>query len=507
LKEIHKENRECAHRLFQCVAAASRPLRVEELAEFLAFDFEAGSIPTFLPDWRSEDPTHTVLSTCSSLLAVVDDGHGFQVIQFAHFSVKEYLTSKRLAETKDTISCFHVFMTPAHTVIAQACLGILLNLDENITTGSLRDFPLARYAAEHWVEHALFENVSSSVEDGIKRLFDPSESHLSTWVWIYDPEYPTLDHSFEGPPPEARATPLHYAISCGMPDVATFLIVEHSQDVNAREIPFGQTPLHTASRHGDVELAQVLLEHGAEIDALDNEGKTSICLASEIGHVELVQFLLKQGADAEAQDDVIDRSPLETAVLYGCMEVARVLLEHGVDANAQNKRGHTPLFMASEWGNPAAARLLLSYGADVKARCKDNQTLLHVAIGEEITRLLLELGVDANALDIKNRTPLHCASDRHVEVVQVLLEHGVDANARDVNNVTPLHVASGAFCWGYSDLSGEPRATARLLLQYGSDIHARDDQGQTPFMIATARRYNNVMQLLLEHGAEDHRLS
>ena len=73
LKEIDKSNWEYAHRLFQCVTAASRPFRVEELAEFLAFDFDSGPTPAFLADWRPEDPTHTVLSTCSSLLAVVDD--------------------------------------------------------------------------------------------------------------------------------------------------------------------------------------------------------------------------------------------------------------------------------------------------------------------------------------------------------------------------------------------------------------------------------------------------
>jgi hypothetical protein len=108
----------CTLRLFQCVAVASRPLRVRELAEILAFDFEEGSTPTFLADWCPEDPAQAVLSTCSSLLAVFDDDDGFQVIQFAHFSVKEYLTSERLAKAMDTISRFHVSMTPAHTIIA-----------------------------------------------------------------------------------------------------------------------------------------------------------------------------------------------------------------------------------------------------------------------------------------------------------------------------------------------------------------------------------------------------
>ena len=132
---------------------AARPLYVEELAGILAFDFDVESTPKFRPERRSEDPVHTVLSTCSSLLAVVDvDGR--RVVQFAHFSAKEYLTSARLAETKGNISRFQVSMTPAHTIIAQACLGILLHLDENITEDELKDFPLAEYAAKYWVVHA-----------------------------------------------------------------------------------------------------------------------------------------------------------------------------------------------------------------------------------------------------------------------------------------------------------------------------------------------------------------
>ena len=73
LREIHKPDWEFAHRLFQFITVAVRPLRVEELAELLAFDFEAGLIPKFHEDWRLEDPIYTVLSACPSFLAVVDD--------------------------------------------------------------------------------------------------------------------------------------------------------------------------------------------------------------------------------------------------------------------------------------------------------------------------------------------------------------------------------------------------------------------------------------------------
>jgi ankyrin repeat protein len=471
LEEIDEQNWDYAHRLFQCVAAASRPLRAEELAEFLAFDFDAGSTPTFLADWRSEDPENEVLSICSTLLVVVKPPWGSPVIQFAHFSVKEYLTSARLAETKDTTSRFHVSMTPAHTIVAQACLSVLLHLDRNITKDRLKDFPLAEYAAEHWVDHARIENVPSKVQDGVKCLFDPSKSHLSVSVWIYNPDPLRRRSRRSERPVEAGVTPLHYAAACNMHDIAMFLIVEHSQDVNACDF-LEETPLHVSSRLGHVEITRVLLKHGADIEVRDRSGYSSLSLVSRPGH----------------------------------LGVARVLLEHGADANVQDKERFTPLYWASDLGKPAIAQVLLSHGADVSAQCEDSQTPLHRARDEEVARLLLEHGADANALDIKNRTPLHGVSELgRVGAARVLLEHGADANARDANNATPLHLASNSEYDPYRD-DDDYLGVVRLLLQYSSDICARDDEGRTPFMRATEEKDHEIMQLLLEHGAEDHRV-
>ena len=464
MEEIDKKNWEYAHRLFQCVAAASRPLRVNELAEFLAFDFEAGSTPTLLAEWRPEDPAHTVLSICSSLLSVVNPDGGSPVIQFAHFSVKEYLTSARLIKAKDTISRFHVSMTVAHTIVAQACLGVLLHLDESITKGSLEEFPLAEYAAEHWVGHARFENVSSNVQDGLQRLFDPRKSHLSVWVWVYDPEEPQRRSERPKNPAQAKETPLHYAASCGMHDVVKFLIVEHSQNVNARGLLYEETPLHVALRRGHADVALLLLEHGADSKAQDKNRRTPILLASQGGHLEVV----------------------------------RVLLEHGADKEARDEDSWSPLERASDEGHVEVAQLLLENGADVKAQDSYNRIPLHFVKGEELARLFLKHGVDANALDKCDRTPLHNASETgRVGTARVLLEHGADANARNDRKRTPLHMAS---IMGHTDV-------VRLLLQNGADIHARDDEGETPFMKAVERGHSDTMELLLEHGAEDHRKS
>ena len=444
LEGIDEQKWQDAHRIFQCVAAASRPLSVEELAQFLAFDYEAEPTPAFLADWRPEDPTRAVLSTCSSLLAVVEiEGYDSPIVQFAHFSAQEYLTSPRLSKEQETraISLFHFSMTQAHTFVAQACLGLLLHLDETVTKTSLTNFPLVEYAAEYWVGHAR-EDVSSKVQDGMKCLFDPSKSHLSVWVWIYDPEFP-----FARPerterterPGKARATPLHYAAFCGMHDVAKFLIVEHSPDLNARGFDLNETPLHVSLRRGNADIARLLLEHGADGKAQNDNGRTPLLLSSGYGHVEVAQMLLEQGADTETRDHR-GKSPLERASMEGHVEVVRLLLKHGADANAQGNYGLTPLHIASLYGCVGTAR--------------------------------------------------------------ALLEHGADANAQNPNHVTPLHLASS-----YSESNREERMDlTRLLVQYGADINARDDEGRTPSMMATEEKYLKIIQIMLKCGAEDHRV-
>ena len=174
LQRIHEVKWMYARCLFQCVAVAARPLRVEELAEFLAFDLDVEPL-AFREDMRPENPISAVLSTCSSFLAVVKRG-GQTFIQFSHSSVIEYLTSTRLFGAKESISRYHISMTPAHTFMMQACVGILLHLNEKeITRDGLKDFPIVEYAAKYWVDHARFVTLSANtqLEDAVKRRETP----------------------------------------------------------------------------------------------------------------------------------------------------------------------------------------------------------------------------------------------------------------------------------------------------------------------------------------------
>ena len=149
-----------AYRLFQCLIAAIRPLRTEELAEIFAIEFYSNGGPNFVEGWRPDDPEDAILSACSSLVAVVDVEDS-KVVQFSHFSVKEFLTSARLASSNiGAVSWYHVPLGLAHTIVA-------LQLDDKTDKKQLSRFPLAFYAARHWVGHAKIENAVSEIEDAM----------------------------------------------------------------------------------------------------------------------------------------------------------------------------------------------------------------------------------------------------------------------------------------------------------------------------------------------------
>jgi hypothetical protein len=325
---------------------AVRPLRVEELAELLECDFEAGPIPKFHEDWRLEDPMHAVLSTCPSFLAVVDDKihySGHKVVQFSHFSVKEFLTSARLGEANDIIlRRYHISETPAHTLAARACLGYLLHFDKDVTSGILQKLPFTEYSGEHWADHARLEDVSRNVKDGLKELFDPSKPHLAVCIWICDQGVPTW-HPSERPSP-LRGTPLHYAALWGLHFMVELLINEHSQNVNSQDFTDSATPLHLASKRGHLEVARMLIERGADVSAQDKDGQTPLHLASQAGRVNVARMLVERDAEVSAQDKD-GQTPLHQASQVGELEVACMLIERGVDVSAPNKDGRTPLHL------------------------------------------------------------------------------------------------------------------------------------------------------------------
>jgi hypothetical protein len=398
LREIKKSNRDHARRLLQCLVVAIRPLRVEELAEVLAIDFDdAEEIPKLNPSWRWEDQERALLTSCSSLIAIVDAGDS-RVVQFSHFSVKEYLTSARLATSSQDVSRYHIALRPAHTILAQACVSILLQLSDHDEQDHVEDAPLAGYAAEYWVRHAQFEDVASHIK-GMECLFDLDRPYFAAWGRLHDidirPPFNSFFRQFRQDSACGANIPLYYAALCGFANLAEQLIIKYPQHVNTID-GYYRTPAVAALAGRHFQLAQVLHRHGSSV-----EPKGSY-----------------------------ENTPLHAAACYGDLEMVQVLLEYGVDVNIQNIGCLTPLSFASSGyrDDPRVARLLIERGADPNTRDSFGCTPLLYASGHrwiEIARVLIEHGANVEVKNNEGRTPLDLASgDQREEIIKLLLEHG-----------------------------------------------------------------------------------
>jgi len=409
------------------LVAAIRPLRVDELAEIFAVDFDPDSEPRLEEGWRPENPEEAVLSACSTLITIIGDEDS-KIVQFSHFSVKEFLTSERF-QTSELGKALYIPLDAAHTILTRACLTVLLQLDEKLDQQRLKTFPLATYAARYWVDHAKIGNVASQSKDLMQRLFNPKKPHLVAWTSIYnidkgnDPSTNDLDGNEERPSPD-RATPLYYAALCGFAGVAEYLIVTHHENVNVQCGHHG-TPLHAASYEGHIDAARLLVEHDADVKMMDKHKRTALCSAYDGGRLEVMQMLLQHGANVEERY-AYSAGLLHIASHHGQAEVVELLLRNKADVNARDSVNGTPLHGASTNGHLNVVELLLNKGADVNAETNSHSTPLHGASESgqlEVVRKLLEFGADVHVRNRRNRSPFDVAtSSGHTEVANLLAE-------------------------------------------------------------------------------------
>jgi ankyrin repeat protein len=497
LKQIHKSNRQHAFRLLQCLTVAIRPLRVEELAEVLALDLRKGAMPKLNADWRWEDQEEAVLSACSSLVAIITD-NGSRVVQFSHFSVKEFLTSDRLASSFKEMSQFHIPIEPSHVILAKACFSVLLRLDDLTDKDSVKNIPLFPYANAHWVGHAQIGNVELQIKDALDHFVDMDRPHFSAWVRVKGGPHFLKVSAFEQPRTTSPSSaPLYLAAMSGLRHLVERLIIQHPQLVNLLGGQYG-TPLHASVLGRQIEVSRLLLVHGADVNARSTDQSTPLHLAARIGQLEVVRMLLEHNAEVEARNDQ-NETPLMCAADNRNHHVVQLLLDYNADEHVRANGNTTPLLYATAFGNLEVARLLLQRHADVNARDDNGTTsFLHAAhFGIlRVVQLLLDYNADEHARDDNGNTALHLAAARgHVEIVRLLLERRAEIGAQNDVGSTPLHRASEGFKEGST-------GAVRFLLDYGADVQVRNHGGKTASEVVRGPKKEEIVLLLSKHASE-----
>ncbi|KAL7909988.1 ankyrin repeat-containing domain protein [Trichoderma velutinum] len=267
------------------------------------------------------------------------------------------------------------------------------------------------------------------------------------------------------------------------------LLVDHGADVNAKGGVYG-TALQAAacrSREG-IKSMQMLLKLGADVNAEGGEYGNALHAACHLGDVDMVTLLLDSGADVNAVTGKEYGTALQAACTSirwkGNEEIVRLLLERGADVNVESGKFGTAL-------------------RTVCAICPSNSQV-------EIVRLLLDRGANINAVtgdEYGTALQVVCAMPRwqgSEEIVHLLLERGADVNAEGGRFGTALQAACAAKCEHWSQVR-----IIRLLLKHGASVTAvQNSECSSPLQAvaglhASADDDKNVlMQLLLDHGAD-----
>ncbi|KAF4974947.1 hypothetical protein FZEAL_8210 [Fusarium zealandicum] len=327
-------------------------------------------------------------------------------------------------------------------------------------------------------------------------------------------------------------TPLSCAILANKQDAVRFLIGAGS-DVNSTDLKL--PPLFLAASVGSLDVAKLLINHGANVNQKGWSGQSYFVEVCSSGNLEGIRLLLENGAKASTTN-LSGRPMIAQAVKKGNIELASLLFKHGASPNSGDVTGNSLLAIAASQDRTDMVELLLENGTNPSSKNLSGLSVLADLIHKrklDMAQLLLENGAKANVKDLVGQPVLINAmrdsklseADR-TRTVRMLLDYGASPNVSDAirgvdaicyaleadnpelaklmikaGAVTNMKMSSGETLLLYAIDNGQ-KDLVKLLLKNGADANATDKKGRTPLMQAISRRDLELVKLLRGHGAD-----
>lgn len=284
---------------------------------------------------------------------------------------------------------------------------------------------------------------------------------------------------------------LIWAIMHGNAELTKLALERGCKSAIQRHGPLGYTTLHLAAmtEHREEATIKLLLDNGADADAVNLYNRTPLHCAAMCGRDRAAKLLLDNGADPNIFEDIIFYgrvTPLYWAAKRGNYNTVKALLENGaeISSGVDSNRQHIAHW-AARHEDPAILHLLLENGADFSARDHNGETALHCAAEdnrEASVRMLLDRGANPLAQNSEGETPLHLAIiGKHEPTIKAILSHGIDPKTWSVATNTPG--TSGYRALHLAIKSGKC-AIFDYLVKYGADINVRTDSTHTVLHLA-----------------------
>ena len=290
-------------------------------------------------------------------------------------------------------------------------------------------------------------------------------------------------------------------------------LVRQGVDVNSAQGD-GLTPLHLAATSGGAEIADILVYAGANLEARTRNGAhTPLHIASRGGHAAVIDILLGAGADLAVRT-ANGSTPLHFAAVSGVPSAAEMLLDHGAEVDArEDAAGQTPLIYAASSNYLEAVKVLLAWDADPNAATTDVDIAAR-SLADNQEKRLRNRRMDL-LRELESGEAEEAAEEEEVAEEEVAEEEvGEEEVAEEVDVLTAVTVLEGPY--NFATMVSRKGAMTPLhhaarqghaevvqaLLEAGAEVNRLSADGTSPLLITTINGHWDLGLFLLEHGAD-----